>query len=131
MAVAETETRWHRVRCGCRFVTAAPVAADVPNAPYYGPNRSEAESAGVLPGFRGTMVHDALWLYRGFPEAEHQLYVAHVIRELTACDERFPGQIWAPQIRWTLAELIKLADRCRLQGLDHIPPEQARRWLHY
>ena len=94
-------------------------------------SRAGAETAGVLPGFRGTMVHDALWIYRGFPEAEHQLCVAHVIRELTACDERYPGEVWAPQIRWTLAELIKLADRCRREGLDHIPPEPARRWLHY
>ena len=53
----------------------------------------------MLPDFRGTMVHDALWLYRGFPEAEHQLCVAHAVRELTACDERFSGQVWEPQIR--------------------------------
>ena len=217
-SVAVTETRWHRVRCGCGFVTAAQVPPGVPDAPYYGPNlaalavyllvfqhvpveraaqlindvtgaavstgwvssqlvkaagiaagpnkliaallvlarvlhadetatrvgddkrwlhvactdklalftlaarsRAGAETAGVLPGFRGTMVHDALWIYRWFPEAEHQLCVAHVIRELTACDERYPGEVWAPQIRWTLAELIKLADRCRREGLDHIP----------
>lgn len=61
-------------------------------------SRAAAETAGVLPDFPGTMVHDALWIYHGFPEAGHQLCVAHVVRELTACDERFPGQIWAPQL---------------------------------
>lgn len=85
-------------------------------------SKAGAESGGVLPGFRGTMVHDALWLYRGFPEADHQLCVAHVVRELTACDERFPGQVWAPQIRWALAEVIKEADKARAEGLDHAHP---------
>lgn len=33
-SVQVTETRWHRVRCGCGFVTPAPV----PDAPYYGPH---------------------------------------------------------------------------------------------
>ncbi|MFL6113462.1 MAG: IS66 family transposase, partial [Catenulispora sp.] len=94
-------------------------------------SRAGAETAGVLQHFRGTMVHDALWLYRGFPDAEHQLCVAHVVRELTACDERFPGQISAPQIRWALAEMIKVADKTREQGLDRIPPQDLRRWLIY
>jgi transposase len=194
-SVTVTETRWHRVRCGCGFVTAAPVPGDVPDCPYYGANlaslavyllvfqhvpveraaqlindvtgaqvstgwvssqlvkaaglvaapnkliaallvlahvlhadetttrvadakrwlhvaatdflalftlaprsRAGAEAAGVLPNFTGTMVHDALWLYRGFPDAAHQLCCAHVIRELTACDERFPG-LWVPKTR--------------------------------
>jgi len=163
-SVVVTETRWHKVRCGCGFVTAVPVPGDVPDAPCYGPNlaalavyllvyqhvpvercaqlifdvtgaavstgwvssqlpkasglvaapnrliaallvlghvlhadetctnlagtktwlhvactanlalftlaprsKAGAAAAGVLPGFTGTMVHDALWLYRGFP----------------------------------------------------------------
>jgi len=228
MSVQVTETRWHKVQCGCGQVTAAPVSNGVPDCPYYGPQlaslavyllvyqhvpveraaeliadvtgaapstgwiasqlvkaaglvdapnklimallvlaavlhadetatnvagkkswlhvactakltlftlapRSKAGSAagGVLPNATGTMVHDALWLYRGFPDAEHQLCCAHVIREITACDERFPGQIWAPQIRWSLAEMIKVADAARGEGLDHVPPERLRRWLIY
>jgi hypothetical protein len=47
----------------------------------------------VLPGFRGTIGHDALRLYRGFPNADHQLCVEPVPRELTWCDERFHEQI--------------------------------------
>ena len=228
ISVQVTETRWHRVRCGCGHLTAAKVPDGVPDCPYYGPQlatlavyllvyqhvpvqraaelirdvtgaapstgwiasqlvkaaglvqapnklimallilaavlhadetatnvagkkswlhvactatltlftlapRSKAGAAagGVLPNATGTMVHDALWLYRGFPDADHQLCCAHVIRELTACDERFPGQIWAPQIRWSLAEMIKVADQARAEGLDHIPPERLRRWEIY
>jgi transposase len=228
ISVHLTETRWHKVRCGCGAVTAEPVPDGVPDCPYYGPHlaalavyllvyqhipversaeliqdvtgaapstgwiaaqlakaaglvdapnklimtllvlasvlhadetatnvagakswlhvactdklalftlapRSKvgAAAGGVLPNFVGTMVHDALWLYRGFPDAEHQLCCAHVIRELTAADERFPGQIWAPQLRWAIAKMIKEADQARAQGLHHVPPERLRRWEIY
>jgi hypothetical protein len=69
-------------------------------------------------------VHDALALYHGFPDAVHQLCVAHVIRELTALHEQYPHQLWADQIRWALARLIEQAARARAAGLQHIPPEQ-------
>jgi transposase len=216
-----TETRWHRVRCGCGHTTAAIIPADVPDNPCYGPqiqtlavylvvfqhvpleraaaliadltgaapstgwiasllpraaslvagslrlikalltlghvlhadetttniagkrrylhaactekltflglaprSRAGADSLGVLPHFRGTMVHDAYFqLYDGYPNASHQLCCAHVIRELTAQHELFAGQVWAGQIRWALAQLIKQARRAREAGLPRIPPE--------
>ena len=172
--VRVTETRWHTVACPCGAVTAAPVPAEVPDAPYYGPNlqalavyllvyqhvpveraalliadltgarvstgwvaaqvpkaaglaagpvklikallvlghvlhadesttrigahrrwlhvacterltylalaprsREGARGLGILPGFRGTLVTDALALYDGFGDARRQLCVAH------------------------------------------------------
>lgn len=93
-------------------------------------SRAGANSLAILPGFRGTMVHDAYFqLYDGYPDATHQLCVSHVIRELTAQDEAYPTQKWAEQIRWALARLIEQADRARDQGLGHIPPEQAAVYL--
>lgn len=222
-----TETRWHKVGCGCGQVTAASVPGDVPDAPYYGAglatlavyllvyqhvpvaraaelisdltgasvstgwvasqlpraagliaeplklikallvlghvlhadetttniagkrrylhaactdtltflglaprSRVGATSLGILAGFRGVMVHDAYFqLYDGYPNAAHQLCLAHVIRELTAQDELHPTQAWAAQIRWALSRLIEQADRARADGLDHIPPEQAGIYL--
>jgi transposase len=97
-------------------------------------NRSRAgvESLGILPAFRGTMVHDAYFqLYDGYPNALHQLCASHVIRELTAQDELVPKQLWAAQIRSALSQLIKQADRARVEGLDHIPPERIARELFY
>jgi len=88
-------------------------------------SRAGADSLAVLPGFRGTMVHDAYFqLYNGYPEARHQLCVAHVVRELTAQDELHPHQRWARQIRWALSQLIKQAAAARAEGLRHIPPEK-------
>jgi len=95
-------------------------------------SRAGANSLGILPGFRGTMVHDAYFqLYDGYPNAYHQLCASHAIRELTAQDELFPRQVWARQIRTALSQLIKQADRARSEGLDHIPPERIERDLFY
>ena len=88
-------------------------------------SRTGAAGLGILPGFRGTMVHDAYFqLYDGYPEARHQLCVAHVVRELTAQDELHPHQRWPRQIRWVLSQLIKQADQARAEGLGHIAPER-------
>ncbi|MGH3626362.1 MAG: IS66 family transposase, partial [Sciscionella sp.] len=87
-------------------------------------SRAGADSLGVLPHFRGTMVHDAYFqLYDGYPNASHQLCCAHVIRELTAQHELFTEQVWAGQIRWALSQLIKQARRARQAGLPKIPPQ--------
>jgi transposase len=89
-------------------------------------SRAGADGLGILPHFRGVMVHDAYFqLYDGYPEAEHQLCVSHVVRELTAQDELYPHQRWARQIRWVLSQLIKQAEAARTAGLRHIPPEKA------
>lgn len=227
-SVTVTETRWHRVRCGCGRVNAAVVPETVPDNPVYGTqlqslavylvvrqhipveraaelicdltgakvstgwiasllpkaadlvaipvklvkallvaghvvhadetttniagkrawlhvactdkltllglgarSRTGAAALGVLPEFRGTMVHDALWLYDSFTQARHQLCCAHVVRELTAQAERYPGQIWPEQIRWALSQMIKVVAAARTEGLAHVPPERLRRWLIY
>jgi len=88
-------------------------------------SRAGANGLGILPRFRGVMVHDAYFqLYNGYPEARHQLCVAHVVRELTAQDELCPHQRWARRLRWVLSELIKQAAAARAAGLRHIPPKK-------
>ena len=88
-------------------------------------SRAGASGLGMLPHFRGVMVHDAYFqLYDGYPQARHQLCIAHVVRELTAQDELHPHQRWARQIRWALSQLIRQAEMARAEGLWHIPPER-------
>jgi len=87
-------------------------------------SRAGANGLGILPHFRGTLIHDAYFqLYDGYRHAYHQLCLAHVIRELTAQVEAHPEQAWADQIRWALARLIEQAAAARTVGLDHVPPE--------
>src|SRR3954471_20942103 len=42
------------------------------------------DAAGVLPGFTGTLVHDAFAPYARYPAATHALCNAHLLRELIA-----------------------------------------------
>lgn len=87
-----------------------------------GPRSREGVNAlGVLPDFRGVVVHDSLALYDGYPAARHQLCGAHLVRELTAAAEDHPGQRWPVQVRWALAELNKQAKKAAEQGLTEHP----------
>ncbi|MFR9797115.1 IS66 family transposase [Streptomyces sp. MS06] len=59
-------------------------------------SRAGADAGGVLPHYRGVLVHDSLSLYVGYPHCTHQLCGAHLIRELTAAEEDFPPPKVAP-----------------------------------
>jgi transposase len=85
-------------------------------------SREGANSLGILPGFRGTLVHDSLSLYAGYPNADHQLCGAHLIRELTAAEQDHPTQKWHQQIRWALAGLNRQALRVRAGEIPEIGP---------
>ncbi len=92
-------------------------------------SRDGANALGVLPEFRGVLIHDSLSLYNGYPGARHQLCGSHLVRDLTAAAEEHPGQRWPEQIRWALAELNKQAAKARADGLVEIPPERAKVYL--
>jgi len=89
--------------------------------------RRAVDAFGVLPGYAGVAVHDALSVYDGpaYATAAHALCGAHLLRELTAVAEAHPEQIWPGQARSTLAELARAAAAAHHNGLRHIPPEQA------
>ena len=88
-----------------------------------------ADSLGILPAFRGTLVHDALSFYNGYTDVAHQWCGAHLICELTAAETDHPGQMWPAQIRWALAELNKQAIAAREKGWASIPAERAEIYL--
>lgn len=85
-------------------------------------SRAGADTAGVLPHFRGVLVHDSLSLYAGYPGCAHQLCGAHLLRELTAAEEDFPDQEWHRQIRWALTGLNRQAVRVRAGETGEITP---------
>lgn len=89
--------------------------------------RKAVDEFGVLPGYAGSVVHDALSVYDGpdYATARHALCGSHLIRELTAVAEQHPDQHWPIQARSSLAELATAARTARDQGLGHIPPERA------
>jgi len=92
-------------------------------------SRKGADAGGILPHYRGVLVHDSLSLYAGYDAAAHQLCGAHLIRELTAAKEDFPDEHWHQQIRWALAGLNRQAVRVRKGEIAEIAP--AALLLHY
>lgn len=86
-------------------------------------SRAGADAGGVLPHYRGVLVHDSLSLYAGYGSCTHQLCGAHLIRELTAAEEDFGDQQWHQQIRWALAGLNTQALRVRSGEIAEIAPE--------
>lgn len=92
-------------------------------------SRKGADAGGVLPHYRGVLVHDSLSLYAGYGACTHQLCGAHLIRELTAAEEDFPDQKWHQQIRWALAGLNRQAVRVRTEEIPEIAPDSLL--LHY
>jgi transposase len=78
---------------------------------------------GILPEFKGVMVHDALSSYREFP-GEHALCNAHLLRELTAQEEALPNQTWATKLKALLVEMKDVVDDSKLSKQTRLPPDQ-------
>ena len=57
--------------------------------------RAAMERQGVLPEFRGILVHDSLASYWQYGSG-HGLCCAHILRELNGVVENHPEQAWAP-----------------------------------
>ena len=64
---------------------------------------------GILPFFKGTLVHDCLRSYFRYEQAEHSVCLAHILRELQAQVEQ--KQDWAEQMLQLILALKKSKDR--------------------
>lgn len=80
------------------------------------PNRGyEAmNEIGILPHFRGTLVHDCLRSYFRYEQAQHSVCLAHILRELQAQIEQ--KQDWARQMMKLVLNMKKSKDRAIDQG---------------
>jgi len=81
---------------------------------------SEATDAlGILPGFRGTSVHDGWAPYRRYP-CRHALCNAHHLRELAWVEEQ-DGQTWAAEMAALLCAIKAAVDAARAAGCAGLP----------
>jgi len=60
------------------------------------------DEIGILPNFRGIMVHDGWSPYFTYKEASHSLCNAHHLRELQAAIETHPNHTWAKEMKTLL-----------------------------
>ena len=98
--------------------------------------RVAVDEFGVLPGYAGTAVHDALSVYDGdqYATARHAYCGAHILRELAGAADRHLGQAWPDQAIRALTGLNAAAHDARRHGLQAIPPDIAgpllAEWKH-
>ena len=89
------------------------------------------EDIGMLPNYRGIMVHDFWEGYLGYNEATHAMCCAHLRRELVYAEENM-HQAWAKPLQELLLEIKSERDRLLALGETSIPAEKmAAYWARY
>ena len=86
------------------------------------PKRGNAgmEQCSVLPEFKGIAMHDCWASYWNYPDIQHAVCCAHLLRELTGIDENHPEQKWASAFIDLLLEMKKVKDKAVEKGKDFL-----------
>ena len=79
------------------------------------------DAAGVLPGFRGTAVHDGWAPYRSYKQAAHASCNAHHLRDLQAAAEA--GHGWAAGLADVLRYAWRHVSAAKADGRDALPAD--------
>ena len=78
------------------------------------------DDLGILPLFKGIVVHDCWTSYWKYPDITHAVCCAHLLRELNGVIENHPEQTWAPEFRDLLLAMKKVRDKALTKGKDEI-----------
>ena len=96
--------------------------------------REGFDAAGVLPDYRGNLIHDFWGPYDTLEDCIHTRCNAHLLRELTAFAE--DGQRWAQGLIAALLAMKQVADEARQRERSRISPSKLKafkadydRWL--
>lgn len=91
----------------------------------YSPKRGTEgfASAGVLPDYHGTLVHDFWGAYDKL-ECDHARCNAHLLRELKAFTET--GQRWAAEITTVLLDMKKAVEDAKARGQEQMDTAQRK-----
>jgi transposase len=82
------------------------------------------QAGGVLPEFRGTLIHDC-WKPYYLLSCSHALCNARLLREMTALDEDY-GQAWAGKLKTIMLEAFAEVE----SGQSRLSPERIRHYQH-
>jgi transposase len=74
------------------------------------------ERHGVLPGYKGTAVHDRLGMYFSYPDARHGVCGAHLLRNLASVAVGWDQSEWAEAMAELLVEMKQAAEAARAAG---------------
>ena len=89
--------------------------------------RAGMDSAGILPGYSGTGIHDCWGSYFSYHKMRHGLCCAHLLRELTAVTENH-RQEWAQKLSDLLIGMKHAKEALILQDQQEAPPHLLERY---
>lgn len=81
---------------------------------------------GILPGYKGTLIHDFWKSYNDY-ECAHGLCNVHHLRDLTFCSE-IEKSLWATQMKQFLLELQEDVNQTKQRNVNCLTPQQVRYW---
>ena len=106
-------------------------AASTQKLTHYATDRKRGMDAldaiGILPQFRGRVVHDG-WPAYGQYDCDHALCNAHHLRELIAVEEQHK-QPWAKRMRKLLCNANRATALARQLGHEQLNPTKTKRYL--
>lgn len=73
---------------------------------------------GVLTGFQGIAVHDCWAPYWNYPDIQHAVCCAHLLRELTGISENHSEQTWASAFIELLLQMKKAKEKAEEAGKE-------------
>ncbi len=88
--------------------------------------RAAIDEVGVLPNYRGVIVHDRLAMYFALKRAKHGICGAHLLRDLAAVAEVRSQQDWSSALAELLVEINSACHHAREQGHATLAPTHQR-----
>lgn len=80
------------------------------------------EDHGLLPKFKGKVVHDHWFPYFAYSQVKHGLCNVHHLRELKYVHEQEKAA-WAEEMSQLLLKAKKIAEKARVEGKESVAPE--------
>lgn len=88
--------------------------------------RGAIDEVGVLPTYRGVIVHDRLAMYFALKRAKHGICGAHLLRDLAAVAQVRAQRDWSSALAELLVEINSACHRAREQGHTALAPTHQR-----
>jgi transposase len=93
--------------------------------------KAAMDEIGILPRYRGNLVHDGWWSYDYYTACRHSLCGAHLLRELLFCAELSEEQkSWAAPLKELLLEIKSKVEQVRESARESLDSEEPQAYSH-